>query len=85
MIDRRPRTAPISMFALGPLLGAALAAPALAQDGPRETLCFNALHARLGADAPDGTGITVGYAEPPANGRPPVSLGQPRGLVNPGA
>ena len=67
MIDRRPRTAPISMFALGPLLGAALAAPALAQDGTRETLGFNALHARLGADAPDGTGITVGYAEAPAN------------------
>ncbi len=69
MTDRRPRTTPTSMLVLAPLLAATgLAAPATAQDGPRETLGFNALHARLGDDAPDGTGITVGYAEAPANG-----------------
>ncbi len=42
---------------------AVAAAPAIAGDDPREVLGFDALHARLGPDAPTGAGVVGSYVE----------------------
>jgi len=55
------------------------AAPAVAGDDPREVLGFDALHARLGPDAPTGAGIVGSYVEAPdGNGfwRPDLTIGE---------
>jgi hypothetical protein len=58
------RSRSLRLLLAAPLLATGLSAsPALAGGDPLERLGFNALHARLGPDAPTGANVAVGFAE----------------------